>query len=65
MGSLVWGYIAKVKYLGSDLYELDYQEWEYDSYGEPVVDKKETVILHGACMLQYLFERLPFDSMVR
>ena len=65
IGSLVSGHIADVKYLGQDLYRVAYRRWMYDSYGDLVVDKDEYVVLHGALMLQYLFERLPFNMMIR
>jgi hypothetical protein len=62
VGTLVWGDTAEVKRVGKDLYEVKYHSWFYDSYGECLKDDRETVILHGALMLQYLVERLPLRS---
>ena len=62
VGSLVWGYTAEVRCVGKDLYEVKYHTWYYDSYGECVEDREETLVLHGALMLQYLVERLPLRS---
>lgn len=62
IGSLVWGYIAEVKPLGGDLYEVRYQEWFYDSWGECLKDEDVKTVLHGALLLQYLFERLPLRA---
>lgn len=58
-GSLVWGHIAEVKNLGNDFYEIRYHRWQYDEWGEPVIDEQISTVLHGALALQYLFERLP------
>ena len=58
-GSLVWGHTAEIKPLGKDLYEVKYHHWYYDSWGDPVVEEEETLSLHGAKALEYLFERLP------
>lgn len=65
VGSLVWGYIAEVKSLGGDLYEVRYREWYYDSWGECLKDEDVKTVLHGALLLQYLFERLPIFSYYR
>ena len=62
VGSLVWGYVAEVKSLGGDLYEVRYREWFYDQYGECLTDEDVKTVLHGALLLQYLFERLPIFS---
>ena len=62
VGSLVWGYIAEVKSLGEDLYEVHYREWFYDSWGECLKDEDTTVVLHGGEALGYLFTRLPIFS---
>lgn len=59
IGSLVWGHTANVQSLGNDLYEVVYHEWFYDCSGECVLDERTTSVLHGALLLQYLFERLP------
>ena len=62
IGSLVWGHIAEVRSLGGDLYELHYREWFYDSWGECLKDEDTTAVLHGALLLQFLFEKLPIFS---
>ena len=62
VGSLVWGYTAEVRRVGKDSYQVKFHEWDYDSYGEPMVEREETLTLHGALMLQYLMERLPLRS---
>ena len=59
-GSMVWGHIAEVRHLGRDLYEVTYHGWDYDCDGELVADERTTAVLHGARLLQFLFERLPF-----
>lgn len=64
-GSLVWGYTAEVKPLGGDLYEVKYHEWHYNSEGECLKDEEAKATLHGALLLQYLFERLPIFSHYR
>ena len=62
VGSLVWGYVAEVKSLGGDLYEVKYRSWYYDSWGECLRNEDVKSVLHGALLLQYLFERLPIFS---
>ena len=61
-GSLVWGYIAEVKPLGNDLYEVKYSEWLYDCDGEPVVDENSTQTLYGSQVLAFLFQRMPLKG---
>lgn len=59
-GSLMWGYEASVNSLGNDLYEVKYHHWYYNGmWDDTEIDSEEVVTLHGAQMLQYLFERLP------
>lgn len=58
-GSLVSGCTADVTPLGNDLYEVKYHEWYYDSWGECRKNENEKIVLHGALLLQNLFERLP------
>ena len=62
VGSLVWGSTAEVRQVGKNRYEVKYHTWYYDSYGEPIEDKEETLDLYGAQMLAYLVERLPLRS---
>lgn len=64
-GSLVWGYTAEVRNLGNDLYEVKYHEWYYDSWGECLKDERSVTTLHGALLLQFLFERTPICSYYR
>ena len=61
-GSLVWGYIAEVKPLDNDLYEVKYSEWLYNCDMEPVVDIESTHVFHGAQTLAFLFERMPLKG---
>ena len=61
-GSLVWGYIAEVKPLGNDLYEVKYSEWLYDCDMEPVVDIESTQTLYGSQVLAFLFQRMPLKG---
>lgn len=58
-GSLVSGQYAVIRSLGKDLYEVTYKEWFYDPDMEPLKDEESVLVLHGALLLQYLFERLP------
>ena len=58
-GTLVSGYYAIVRHIGKDLYEVTYREWFYDPDMEPLKDINTVSVLHGALLLQYLFERLP------
>ena len=58
-GSLVWGYTTYVTQTGPDLYVVRYHHWDYDEWGEPMVEVEETRLLPGALLLQYIFERLP------
>ena len=62
VGSLVWGYIAEVKSLGNNLYEVKYSEWLYNCDMDPVVDIESTQVLHGAQTLTFLFERMPLKG---
>lgn len=61
-GSLVWGHIAEVQNLGNDLYEVKYHEWYYNDCGECLKDERSVTVLHGALLLQFLFERMPICS---
>lgn len=65
VGSLVWGHVAEVRYLGRDLYEVRYRTWFYDSWGECLKNEDTKSVLHGALLLQYLFEKLPIFSYYR
>jgi hypothetical protein len=59
IGSLVWGHTASVKALGADLYEVTIAHWAYDPDGEPMMDTRETRVLHGALALAWVFEEMP------
>lgn len=59
IGSLVWGHTASVKVLGADLYEVIIAHWLYDCDGDPVMDTRETRVLHGALALAWVFEEMP------
>lgn len=59
IGSLVWGYTAEVRNLGNDLYEVKYHAWKYDCDGELCKNEDTKSTLHGALLLQFLFEKLP------
>ncbi len=54
-GSLMWGDSIVVRSLGEDLYEVTTHHWFYNSDGEPVEERKETLILHGARVLELAF----------
>lgn len=59
IGSLVWGYTATVRNLGSDMYEINYHNWQYDCDGECVFDKTMVSNMHGAKLLEFIFENMP------
>ncbi len=59
VGSLVWGHTARVKTLGSDLYEVTLRHWWYNCDMDPEVDTRETVVVHGAQALALVFSQMP------
>ena len=57
-GSIARGQAVVVTALGNDLYKVEHHRWFWDG-GDHEVDERSTTVLHGAVMLQHLFERLP------
>ena len=43
----------------ADLYEVTIAHWLYDCDGDPVMDTRETRVLHGALALAWVFEEMP------
>ena len=57
IGSLMWGHVASVKFLGGNRYEVRAHRWFYNCDGDCVLDTDETAVVFASEVVEFLASR--------